>query len=109
MFMPQSGKRDSFGGKPEKGNFLNNPTMTMLEKYSLAQKKAAIIIFGILVVVIASVNRLFLQNAVMSAIVVVLSIVFLLVLIWFSIHSRSITFKNVPKRTKHAEDQKFVH
>lgn len=107
MFMPEREKRTHFGGKPEKGKFLNNSMRTMFEKYSLAQKKTAIIIFGILVVVLASLNRLFLQNAVMSAVVVVLIIVFLLVLVWFSIHSRRITFKNVPKRTKHAEDQKI--
>jgi hypothetical protein len=80
----------------------------MLEKYSLAQKKVAIIVFGILVIVIASVNRLFLQNTGISAIVLVLTIVFLLTLVWFSIHSRKVTFE-VPKRTKHAEDQKFVY
>jgi hypothetical protein len=65
----------------------------MLEKDSMAQKKTAIIIFGILVIVLASLNPLFLQNTVMSAIIVVLIIFFFLVLVWFSVHSRSITFK----------------
>ena len=60
----------------------------MLGKYSLTQKKIAIIILGIVVIVLGSINRLFLQNLAMSAIVVVLTIVFLLVLVWFSITSK---------------------
>ncbi len=72
----------------------------MLEKYSLAQKKTAIIIFGILVIVLASLNRLFLQNTVMSALIVVLIIVFFLGFVWFSIHSRSITLKTRPQTQK---------
>ena len=95
--------------EPEKGMFRYSQTRTMLEKYSLTQLKTGIIIFGIIVIVLGSINRLFLDNLAMSVIIVVLIIVFLLVLVWFSIHSRSITFKNVPKRTKHAEEQKFVH
>jgi len=70
----------------------------MLEKYSLAQKKTGIIIFGIIVIVLASLNRLYLQNTIMSIIVVVLVIVFFLVLVWFSIHSRSMTLKRPQKQ-----------
>lgn len=70
----------------------------MLEKYSLAQKKTGIIIFGILVIALASLNRLFLQNIIMSLIIVVLVIVFFLVLVWFSIHSRIITLKRPQKQ-----------
>ncbi len=49
-------------------------TLEMLEKYSLNQKKTAIMIFGILTILLWSINRLFLQNIVMSAIVVILII-----------------------------------
>lgn len=65
----------------------------MLKGYSLAQKKAAIIVFGIIVAVLGIVNRSFLENMVMSAVVVMLIVVFFLALIWFSIHSRSVTSK----------------
>ena len=58
-------------------------------------------VFGVLVVVLGIINRMFLQNIAMSAIVVTLVIVFLLVLVWFSLHSRNITSDAHPKRTKH--------
>jgi hypothetical protein len=109
-FMPGRGERVLFGGKLEKGNFLNNKTRTMFENYSLAQKKMVIIILGILVIVLAILNRLFLQNTVMSAIIVVLIIVFLLGLLLFSIHSRSTTFK--PRRRTQKivlKRKRFVH
>jgi len=78
----------------------------MLEKYSLDQKKVAIVVFGIIVVVLGSINRLFLDNLAMSAVVVTLIIVFFIVLIWFEIHSRRMTSKEHPKPAKPAEKQK---
>jgi hypothetical protein len=60
----------------------------MLKNCSLAQKKVAVMVFGVLVVVLGIINRMFLQNIVVSAIVVTLVIVFLLVLVWFSLRSR---------------------
>ncbi len=66
----------------------------MFEKYSLVQKKFGIIVFGILVIVLASLNQLFLHNTIMSAIIVVLIIIFFFVLVWLSIHSRSIILKS---------------
>jgi len=57
----------------------------MLEKYSVEQKKVAIVVFGVIVVVLGAVNRFFIENNVMSAVVVTLTIVFFAVLVWFSI------------------------
>lgn len=74
----------------------------MLKGYSLAQKKAAIIVFGIVVAVLGIVNRSFLENMVMSAVVVTLTIVFFLVLIWFAIHSRKHNLQSVPQTGKRA-------
>ena len=70
----------------------------MLEKYSLNQKKTAIMIFGVLVILFWSINRLFLQNIIMSAIVVILIIFFFIALIWFLIDSRNTNFAR--KKTK---------
>lgn len=72
----------------------------MLEKYSLTQMKIAIVIFGILVIVLGTINRLILENVALSAIIVVLTIVFVIVLIWFSIHQRRITLKPRPQTHK---------
>lgn len=63
--------------------------------------KVAIIVFGFLIVALGSINRLVLQNVTMSAIIVTLIIVWVIVLVWFSIHTRKITFKRVPEHTKH--------
>jgi sensor histidine kinase regulating citrate/malate metabolism len=72
----------------------------MLENYSVTQLKIGIIILGILVIVLGSINRLFLENIVMSAIIVILTIVFLIGLVWFSIHSRKITLNPRPRTHK---------
>jgi Flp pilus assembly protein TadB len=72
----------------------------MLEKYSLTQMKIGIILLGILVIVLGSINRLLFENIVMSAIIVILTIVFLIVLVWFSIYSRRITLKLLPRTQK---------
>jgi len=72
----------------------------ILEKYSLNQKKTNIIVFGVLVIVLWGINRLFLQNTVTSAIVVVLITVFFLVLVWFLVNfireRRSMNLKTYP-------------
>lgn len=78
----------------------------MLENYSLDQKKAVIMVFGVLVVVLAAINRFFLQNLAMSVAVVALIIVFFLVLIWFLITSRRVSTKAQTKDTKPAKEQK---
>ena len=81
-----------------------------MEKYSIAQLKIGIIIFGILVIVLANLNRFFLQNTIMSALIVILIIVFFLGFVWFSIHSRSITLKARPQTQKQCLiATKFVH
>jgi quinol-cytochrome oxidoreductase complex cytochrome b subunit len=78
----------------------------MLENYSVDQKKVVIAVFGIFVVVLAGINRFFLKNMAMSAVVVTLIIVFFVVLIWFTIHSRRVTSQEQPKPAKRAEKQK---
>lgn len=77
-----------------------------MENYSLDQKKAVIMVFGVLVVVLAAINRFFLQNLAMSVAVVALIIVFFLVLIWFLITSRRVSTKAQTKDTKPAKEQK---
>jgi hypothetical protein len=72
----------------------------MWEKYSLTQKRIAIVIFGVLVIVLGTINRLVFQNVALSAIIVVLTIAFLLVLVWFWIHQRRMTFEAHPRTHK---------
>ena len=74
----------------------------MLDRYSLAQKKVGIVIFGIIVAVLGIVNRSFLENIVMSAVVVLLIIVFFLLLICFSITSRKQGLQSMPQTGKRA-------
>jgi uncharacterized membrane protein YqjE len=63
----------------------------LLEKYSTNQKTGAIIILGVIGILLWSINRL-LQNIVISAVVLVLSIFFFIALIWFLINSRNVIF-----------------
>ena len=78
----------------------------MLKNYSLDQQKGVIAVFGIFVVALASIDRFFLKNMAMSAVVVTLIIAFFVVLIWFTIHSRRVTSKEQPKPAKRAEKPK---
>ena len=81
----------------------------MLEQYSATQMKIGIIVLGILVIVLGSINRLF-ENVALSAIIVILTIVFVIVLVWFTIHQRRVTLTPRPqtKKTK-LKNKKFVH
>jgi hypothetical protein len=91
-----------FGVNLKKGNFHYQVGRIMLDRYSLAQKKAGIVVFGIIVTVLATVNRSFLENIVVSGVVVVLIIVFFLLLILFLIDSRKHDLQSVPQTGKRA-------
>ena len=63
-------------------------------KTEVDQKKTVVLaVFGIVVVVLAGVNRLFLENTVMSGIVVTLSAIFFIAFIWCYIDSRGAALK----------------
>ena len=65
------------------------------------QKKTVIItVFGIIVVVLAGINRLLLDNTMMSGIVVILSIIFLVALVWLYMSSRRTAVKAQSKGTE---------
>ncbi len=70
-------------------------------KNTLDQKKAIIIpVLGIVAIVLAAINRFFLDNIVMSGIVVILSTIFFVALVWFYASSRRTAFKAQPKQAK---------
>jgi hypothetical protein len=72
-----------------------------MQKNAPDQKKTLIITaFGIVVVVLAGINRFFLDDTVMSGIVVILSIIFLVALVWLYISSRRAGVKAQPKGTE---------
>lgn len=78
----------------------------MSEKYSLDQTKAAIVVFGAIVVVLGTISRFFVKNAALSTVVVTLTIAFFVTLIWFWINSRRSATKEPPKPAKRAEKQR---
>ena len=59
-----------------------------------------IMAFGIAVLVLAAINRFFLSNILISAIVVTLSIIFFGTLGWFYVNKRKATLKAQSKQTK---------
>ena len=72
-----------------------------MSKTALDQKKTIILmVLGIVVIVLAGVNRFFFDNIVMSGIVVTLSIIFFIALIWVYVSSRRTAVKAHPKGTK---------
>ena len=73
----------------------------MMLKTTLDQKTVVMLaVLGIVVIVLAGVNRFFLENTVMSAIVVTLSVVFFVAFLWFYISARRAAAKAQPKQTK---------
>ena len=64
------------------------------------KKLISITVLGIVTVVLAGLNRFFLNNIVVSAIIVTLSIIFFVAFIWFKIKSRSPAVKAQPKQRK---------
>jgi uncharacterized iron-regulated membrane protein len=70
-------------------------------KTTLAQKNVAILaVLGIVVIVLAGVNRFLFDNTVLSVIVVTLSVVFFVTFVWFYITSRRAAAISQPKQTK---------
>lgn len=75
-------------------------------KTTVDPKKTVILsVFGIVAIILAGINRFFLENIVMSAIVVTLSAFFLVAFVWIYVSSRRAAVKTHPKRTKHPEEQ----
>ena len=64
------------------------------------KKLISITILGIVTIVLAAINRFFLDNIVVSGIIVTLSIIFFVAFIWFRIKSRSPAVKAQPKQTR---------
>ena len=64
------------------------------------KKLIAVTIVGIAAIVLAAINRFFLDNIVVSGIIVALSIIFFVAFIWFKIQSRRPAEKAQPKQTK---------
>jgi heme/copper-type cytochrome/quinol oxidase subunit 2 len=65
------------------------------------QKKLIVItVLGIAAIVLAAINRFFLNNIVVSGIIVTLSIIFFVAFIWFKVQSRRQAVKEQPKQTK---------
>lgn len=65
------------------------------------QKKLIVItVLGIVAIVLAAINRFFLDNIVVSGIIVTLSIIFFVAFIWFKVQSRRPAVKAQPKQTK---------
>ena len=63
-------------------------------KTTVDQKKTVILaVLGIVVIMLAGVNRFFLDNIVMSAIVVTLSVFFFVAFVWVYVSSRRATLK----------------
>jgi len=65
------------------------------------QKKLIVItVLGIAAIVLAAINRFFLNNIVVSGIIVTLSIIFFVAFIWFKVQSRRQAVKEQPKQKK---------
>lgn len=64
------------------------------------KKLISITVLGIVAIVLAAINRFFLDNIVVSGIIVILSIIFFVSFIWFKIKARTTTMKVQPKQTK---------
>ena len=72
----------------------------MPENASDPKTTAIITAIGIAVLVLAAINRFFLSNILISAIVVTLSIIFFGTLVWFYVNKRKAALKAQPKQTK---------
>jgi uncharacterized protein (DUF58 family) len=72
----------------------------MPENASDPKTTAIITAFGIAILVLAAINRFFLSNILISAIVVTLSIIFFGTLVWFYVNKRKAALKVQPKQTK---------
>ena len=72
----------------------------MPENASDPKTTAIITAIGIAVLVLAAINRFFLSNILISAIVVTLSIIFFGTLVWFYVNKRKAVLKAQPKQTK---------
>jgi hypothetical protein len=72
----------------------------MPENASDPKTTAIITAFGIVILVLAAINRFFLSNILISAIVVTLSIIFFGTLVWFYVNKRKAALKAQPKQTK---------
>ena len=72
----------------------------MPENASDPKTTAIITAFGIAILVLAAINRFFLSNILISAIVVTLSIIFFGTLVWFYVNIRKAALKAQPKQTK---------
>ena len=64
------------------------------------KKLISITVLGIVTIVLAAINRFFLENIVVSGIIVTLSVIFFVAFIWFRIKSRSTAVKAQPKQTR---------
>lgn len=71
-----------------------------MSKTALDQKTIILMVLGIVVIVLAGVNRFFFDNIVMSGIVVTLSVIFFIALIWVYLSSRRGAAKAQPTGTK---------
>jgi Na+/melibiose symporter-like transporter len=70
-------------------------------KSKLDQKKSVtIMVLGIVAIVLAAINRFFLDNIAMSGIVVTLSIIFFVAVAWFYVNSKRAALKAQSKQTK---------
>ena len=70
-------------------------------KTTLDQKNVVMLaVLGIVVIVLAGVNRFLFDNTVLSIIVVTLSVVFFVAFVWFYISSRRAAAKSQPKQTR---------
>ena len=72
----------------------------MPENASDPKTTAIITAFGIAILVLAAINRFFLSNILISAIVVTLSIIFFGTLVWFYVNKKKAALKAQPKQTK---------
>jgi len=72
----------------------------MPENASDPKTTAIITAFGIAILVLAAINRFFLSNILISAIVVTLSIIFFGTLVWFYVNKRKGALKTQSKQTK---------
>ena len=72
----------------------------MPENASDPKTTVIITAFGIAILVLAAINRFFLSNILISAIVVTLSIIFFGTLVWFYVNKRKAALKAQPKQTK---------
>ncbi len=64
------------------------------------EKLVFITVLGIVAIVLLVINKFFLDNIVVSGIIVTLSIIFFIGFIWFNIKSKIPALKAKPKQTK---------